>query len=860
MAHDSKIREFPDIGTKLTAPTKKSLFERQKAEAEAKRLREQQETAAVYEDFVKSFDDADEDGPGPRAPGRLGNHDGAAGPGGFGGPSKRHFTGPPTGPGGRGGLGSRGHSGPGSLGPPPPSLSRKRGLDGSQVSQRDSNHGLFAFEDANAGPIDAKVAFQNSDDEEEKSGYSKAHERAAPKPTLHLSSLPPGTSPAVIKSVLPTSLGIDSVRILPPTGPGTTERRSLSAIVTLAKDTPYVDIDTAVSALQNRYLGWGFYLSISRHLSSAAVGTGLPAPVSASSATSSLPFGARPIPTGPGGGLSRAPPPGSLRGGFAPPSSYGPTQYGRGPPPVQVNVVPPSDLRQLKLIHKTLESLLTHGPEFEALLMSRYEVQKDEKWAWMWDPRSVGGVWYRWRLWDVLTRARRSTSYRRSGNSGLDQQVFEGGASWAGPEKDLPYEYVTKLEEFVSDSEYDSSEEEDSGDEGRRRYEHYHGGAPPPDISNATTEGDGQSYLNPLQKAKLTHLLARLPNTNAKLRRGDVARVTAFAIQHAGEGAEEVVDMITSNVQKPYAFSTANASWKAPVDDVGLKDDDEGLDEDRKNAEKEDSSPSKLIALYIISDILSSSSTSGVRHAWRYRQLFEGALKQKKIFEGLGRLEKDMHWGRLRAEKWKRSVSSVLGLWEGWCVFPQASQEHFATVFANPPLTAAEEAANVAAEKASIATFAAKSRWKTIEEKAQSVESSRRDIETVRPSEAIEQADFDVDGEPMGDEIEDIDDEAMDEDGDIDGEPMEDVDGEGMAEEGDEITRTSDSDRRTAMAGDGNAKAKTEINKSAEFDQEPTTGFKMGSGTAPNSKETLSQSGRRRRPKAEDMFADSDDE
>ena len=42
-------------------PTKKSQFERQKAEAEAKRLREEAETKAVYEDFIKSFDD-EEDG------------------------------------------------------------------------------------------------------------------------------------------------------------------------------------------------------------------------------------------------------------------------------------------------------------------------------------------------------------------------------------------------------------------------------------------------------------------------------------------------------------------------------------------------------------------------------------------------------------------------------------------------------------------------------------------------------------------------------------------------------------------------------------------------------------------------------
>ncbi|KAI5285444.1 hypothetical protein KEM55_000659, partial [Ascosphaera atra] len=50
---------------KVSAPLRKSLFERQKAEAQAKRQREKEETAAVYEDFVKSFED-DGRSPGSR--------------------------------------------------------------------------------------------------------------------------------------------------------------------------------------------------------------------------------------------------------------------------------------------------------------------------------------------------------------------------------------------------------------------------------------------------------------------------------------------------------------------------------------------------------------------------------------------------------------------------------------------------------------------------------------------------------------------------------------------------------------------------------------------------------------------------
>ena len=768
MSQNSKIKEFPDISNKLTAPTKKSVFERQKAEAEAKRQREQAETAAVYEDFLKSFDDEDGGAPARAPPGRGG---GLGDRGGIGGPLKRHHPGPPAGPGGRGGLGGgRGNSGPGSLGPPPTSLSRKRAYDGSTPTQRE---GLFAFEDEATGPADPKTALQHSDDEDTGSRV-KTQERAIPKPTVRLSSLPPGTSPAAIKSFIPSNLTIDGVRIVPPSGPGTRmERRSLSAVVTLAKETPALDIDTAVSALQNKYMGQGFYLSISRHLSSTSVGLDAPS-MGLSSSSSSLPFGARPIPPP---NLGRAPP-GGHRGGFAPPSSYTPTQF-NGAPQVQVNVNPPSDLKQLKLIHKTVEALLSHGPEFEALLMSRREVQTNEKWAWIWDSRSAGGVYYRWRLWDILTGA--SKRNRRNFSASL-QHVFEGGAGWAMPERNLPYEYTTRLDEIVSDSEYDSSEDEDSGDEGRRRYAHHHGGAPPPD--GPSLEADGEAYLNPLQKAKLTHLLARLPTTNAKLRRGDVARITAFAIQHAGEGAEEVVQTITANVKNPLAFTGANTDRKPPSNDRESSD-SSGDDTPKPpaaaagagNKEAEDTSPAKLIGLYLISDILSSSSTSGVRHAWRYRQLFETSLKRHKVFDHLGRLDKSSNWGRLRAEKWKRSVQSVLSLWEGWCVFPQGSQEFFNDVFNNPPLTAEEAAAVAEAEKEKAERERGKGRWRTVDEEHAEDAAAAKNARGAAGAEDDPMDIDDVDGEPMIDEEEeeDLDGEPM-LDEDIDGEPMPDSD------------------------------------------------------------------------------------
>ena len=823
MATNKNLNEFPDVENKLQAPTKKSLFERQKAEAEAKRLREEAETKAVYDDFVKSFDDEDVSPSG----GHTGREDRGRF-GGFSGAPPRHYSsghqgiGVPTGPAAGRGYGASssgrgGGSGPGSLGPAPGS--QKRPYDGYQKAPpRAPDRGVLAFDDyeLEAPPPPSRV-LNTSDDEDEKNAVGgRGEERAVPKPTLRLASLPPGTSPAVIKALLPQNLTVDAVRILPPSGLGPyTERKSMSAIVTLAKDTAANDIDTAVNALQNRYLGYGYYLNLHRHLSSAAISSSAPAPA-LGSAMASQPFGAKPVAVA-SAGRGHAPPPHPR--GFAPPSSYAPTgpgQLNRSGPLLHIPVQAPRDVKELKLIHKVIESLLTHGPEFEALLMSRPDVQREEKWAWLWDPRSTGGVWYRWRLWEVLTG-----SQTRRGQ-GKYLPLFEGSSAWKSPDQPLAYEYTTHLDEFVSDSEYNSSDDEDSGDESGRR--HHHGGAGPPPDPSALTD-DGKAYLNPLERAKLTHLLSRLPTSTGKLRKGDVARVTAFAISHAGRGPDEVVNMIISNIEKPFAYTSANPERRKDKDFSG--DDAAAANDDE---EKSDTSSASLIGVYLISDILSSSSTSGVRHAWRYRQLFETALRQRHVFEGLGRMERKMNWGRLRAEKWKRSVGNILSLWEGWCVFPQESQEWFVSVFNNPPLTEKEE--REAQEKKEAVEEKGKSKWKAVEVAPKDIPAAKEIIEEEDVDGDPMEQDEDVDGEPMVEDDEDADGVPMeDEDEDFDGEPMEE-------------------DESNEPAAPASPEPPPADSVSAE--SKPST-LPVKADTAPVGQP-------RRRPRAVDMFADSDDE
>ncbi|KAI0178645.1 hypothetical protein GGR52DRAFT_265224 [Hypoxylon sp. FL1284] len=822
-----KLADFPDVEAKLQKPSKQSAFEKQKADAEAKRKREAAETAAVYESFVKSFDQ-DDDNDGAAASSQQGSFGARPQSTPFGrdgsraGPPKRYFG---AGPGGMSGL----KSGPGSLGPAPTSFANKRRVETPQQSfnrRGDETRGRLGFHDDDSDdghaprPKAISKAFNTSDDEGDARARDLAEQKAIAKPTLRLSNLPPGTSPAVIKALMPSNLTVENVKIMPGVS-GSTERKSISAIVTLSKETPATDIDAAVSSLQNRYLGYGFYLSLHRHLSSAV--TTATATSSLTSSVTSQPFGAKPVPQNNDNNSHH---PGGFQRGFAPPSSYG---VGGGPinrTILHVPVQAPRDIKQLQLIHKVIEAVLAHGPEFEALLMSRPDVQREEKWAWLWDARSEGGVWYRWRLWEVITGAQAKASQQ-----GKYLPLFEGSHAWRMPEEGLPYEYATTIDEFVSDPEYNSSDEEDYEDEGNK----------PADV------GDNENaYLNPLDKARLAHLLARLPTTLTKIRKGDIARVTTFAITHASRGADEIVDMVVANVTRPFALTLANPEFTRATKDGehnGESHNSTPLPEDptAKPNEAQDTSAASLIGLYVVSDLLSSSATSGVRHAWRYRQLFEASLKGSKVFETLGLIADRLNWGRLRAEKWKRSVKLVLSLWEGWCAFPQESQQLFAETFENPSSAKKEEQVDEVAKKG---------KWKPVEAGAGMTQNEGKGFVPI-PAGAAQRYDDGskmdvdaVDGEAMDDQMS-IDEEDLDTD--IDGVPMdEDEDGTPM-DQGDAGQADPDKAGKPSMgdANDGNSK-------------QGEGGAVEKSGTTALAKDQPAPSQPRRRMRAVDMFADSE--
>ncbi|KAH8151258.1 uncharacterized protein LAJ45_04460 [Morchella importuna] len=846
---------FPNVKDKLTAPTKKSAFEKSRLEAEAKRLREEAETAAVLKDFVASFDEPEPPLPFPsssssRGSFRGGARGGGGGGGGGGGIGRRHFT----------------------AQPPPAALQRKRNLEAAFERDGDDAGGVFGgvgglgerekrrLREGNVGLL----AFENSvggakddDDDDSDSETSKPH----PKPTLSLTSLPPSTTKPILTALLAsTPLRIDSIRIIPappppgPSQPSPSIRKAASALITLSPETPSSDIDAAVTTLNGRYLGTGFWLTISRHLpSTISTTTPLPAPTTA-------PFNA----TAPTPSTSthhrhhhhrhRPPPPPAHRGGFAPPPNYrapNPSSSSSSTTPatasLQVHVAPPNDIRQLRLIHKTLEALITHGPAFEALLMASDDVRSDARFAWLWDARSPAGVYYRWKLWSLVTGQHRPPPAI---------EVFEPtpalAALWIPPRRALRYEFAGAMRDVREDSDFSSEELlEDDEDEGGAG-----GGA---------AEGvEKRGYLGVLGRAKLVHLVARVPTQTMKVRRGDVGRVMAFAMEHAEGGmGEEVVDVLVGNVLRPLAFTRA-AKGEDDDEEEKEKEKEEGSGE--KGAEE--THAAKIVALWIISDVLSNSSL-GIRNAWRYRQLFDVALRERGVFAHLGEVYRTPGWGRMKAEKFRRGVvEGVLEWWEKWCIFPQTTQDAFLTSFLTPPTppptttTAPRTTPNTSTSTPSTTTKlpttttattspAPKSKWKTVETTPSSFNPLTADQPADSPT-------SDVDGEPMVDDDDDVDGEPMleddeeeeEEEEDNDGEPMQEDDDDGQEDnggEGEEEEEDDDGDRDVKEMFDDGAAVKPSF-----------SGGAVGGSGVGGVAGGVGGGGVRKRMRAEDMFADEE--
>ena len=556
----------------------------------------------------------------------------------------------------------------------------------------------------------------------------------------------------------------------------------MSALLVVAEGTPLGQLTAAEQALNGKYFRKGYFIEASRTNEGTSMRHGS---TSANNKEQMPPFGAQPVqPSGPSHHPSARPPPPMLRGNVGgsqsfshvpPPASFGRQTQGFGVSGEwEVSPEIPSDLDHVKLINAVVERVLAGGPEMESLLMSQEYVQKDPKFAWIWDETSAGGRYYRWRLWQEGGLGKHESIFDKN-------VIFYGEAPWKKPKETPPFEFCTSIEDLANHPDFEAIEA--------------NGGEEEPEDGVK----DAFDFLGPYLYSTFQYHLDNLPNSPNLLAEMELKYVVTFALDYANKAIKEIALRLMLQLHMAYhsAMDTllspqdgaseqkeAEPSKPIPGDepqtrvnpingrDQAMSDQpsmarryfdpydeeyppDEGAEYDElqirgKPKEVDDPSGPILVALYVLTDVMFQAKEEGDYRKMRYAEHFEEMLKERSMFSKLGRLDRDFKWGRIRADRWQKQVKAVLDNWEKNSLVRKAALEAFKRDFTNPPLT--ED------EKHEIKALEAK--------KAAALATSKPGFKSVgQPS-----AEEDIDGVPMSDD-EDIDGEPMSEE-DIDGEPM----------------------------------------------------------------------------------------
>ncbi|KAI9008956.1 hypothetical protein CLU79DRAFT_775369 [Phycomyces nitens] len=283
---------------------------------------------------------------------------------------------------------------------------------------------------------------------------------------------------------------------------------------------------------------------------------------------------------------------------------------GTSQPRAEVKVVKPTNMQQVKIIHRVIERVLEHGQPIEAAIMEKEK--ESPKFRFLFDFNSEDHIYYRWKLYSMLQGDTKS-QWRSE-----PFQMYKGGVWWVPP--DVPFD-----DEGMNEMMLDSDDEE----------------------KESARENIPKGALGKIARQRLEMMLRQV-----SFQRGTIARTMAFAIDHA-DAADEVVEIVCKALVIP----------ETPIS-------------------------TKLARLFLVSDILHNSSVH-VPNAWKYRQSFEARLPP--VFEHLNQVYRSMT-ARLKAEQVRRHISTVLGVWENWMVFPQHYIEKLNTLFMKKPSQGSEPA------------------------------------------------------------------------------------------------------------------------------------------------------------------------
>lgn len=209
--------------------------------------------------------------------------------------------------------------------------------------------------------------------------------------------------------------------------------------------------------------------------------------------------------------------------------------------------------------------------------------------------------------------------------------------------------------------------------------------------------------------------------------------------------------------------------------------------------------PRKVARLHLICDILQNSAAPGVPSAWKFRIEFQGRLGV--VFDHLANIYHSFP-GRITADLFKKQITTVIDLWENWCVFPNDFTAELRARLEGNVITDEEKPqATEAPATDEIQPLPSKFKPTGFQPATKPVEPvpTEDDGEPMDVSSDDDDNGSDLDGKPTDDvdgaPVEDVDgvpvddldgipvDEVDGEPVDIDGEPLDDMDGEPMADD-----------------------------------------------------------------------------
>ncbi|KAF2745130.1 hypothetical protein M011DRAFT_407241 [Sporormia fimetaria CBS 119925] len=465
-----------------------------------------------------------------------------------------------------------------------------------------------------------------------------------------VSNLPPDIDEDTIAKLFDDypSLKVTRVERLPSYGRGQ-GRPSVSMRVTFGQGATAAILNNAIADMSDkRYLGSGYFLHLDRYLGA-----------SGGKEPEKLPFGAQWI----------APEVNK----FAPSAELGGDRREQRERKI-ITAYPPADRKTLQLVHQTIEGVLSGGSEFEAALMNQEDVKKDIKYAWLYDTTHPLHRYYRFRMHQLI-----------SGNHDTVIEIYSGLGEWHGvaPIQDEFAYHLGSLDEEMDELRQDPEAELSRS---RKTADAY-----PGMVENAN------GLLTPKSRAFLLFLLGGLPLRKRPTLNSDIAAVTAFAIDKAAQGMDDIVDILIDNIFQPVAMTPINVEFR--VQDSTAED------------TTKDHIEAIMNALRCISDLAGVAHRLGGRYS-KYREALGTQLLERHVFEYLGQAKVRLNMSRLVALEYRKAINFVIAAWKGEALFTPDTTAYFDQTFN------AVEKAEVAAKKKREAADLAKTKERgTVDER-----------------------------------------------------------------------------------------------------------------------------------------------